>query len=73
MLSGLIDGSGKLGMDQQRQARPGDMRQCGAQLGLGDHGETFDSGINEKALETSHAGSRQRFDLVLIGAGIVVR
>jgi hypothetical protein len=60
---GFIDGAGKFGVDQQRQARSGDVRQRGAKLGLGDHGEAIDSGMNQKALEARHARRGQRFDI----------
>ena len=50
-LCGLIDWAGKFGVDQQRQAGSSHVRQRGAKLGFGDHGEPIDSGMNQKALE----------------------
>jgi hypothetical protein len=33
---------------------------------FGNHGETVDAGIDQKALEASHSRSRERFDVTLI-------
>ena len=53
-------------MHQQRQARPGHVWQRRAQLLLRNHGETIDSGIDQKAFETRHSGGCESFDVVLV-------
>src|ERR1700681_4990686 len=65
---GLIDWAGKFGVDQQRESGSSYVRQRGAKLRLGDHGEPIDSGMDQKALEPGHARGPERFNLLLIVA-----
>jgi hypothetical protein len=61
-----IDGWRKLGVHQQRQARPGDVRQCALQVFAVDAGEAVAAGIDEEALEAGNAGQRQRLECGLV-------
>src|SRR5215470_19614839 len=56
----------QLGMNQQREARPGEMREGCAQLLLGNHGEAVDSRIDEETLKARNARSRERTNIPLI-------
>lgn len=57
--SGGIDGGGKFGVDEKREARASDMRESGAQLLFGDHSEAVDAGLNEKTFEAWDACGRE--------------
>ena len=63
---GGIDGARKFGVDEQRKFRDGDMRQSGAKLLLGNHGEAVDAWMDEKTFEAGNAGAGERFDVMLI-------
>lgn len=65
-MRGGIDGAGKFGVDEQREARAEEMRKSGAKLLFGDHGETVDAGVNKKTFEAGDARVGEELDVVLI-------
>ena len=61
-----LDGAGKFRVYEKRQTGPSNVGQSPSQLLLGDHGETIDPRMDQKALESTHARGGERFDIALI-------
>ena len=65
-LCGRVDRTSKLRVYQQWQTSPRNMREGCSQILLGNHGETVDPGMDQKAFESKHTGRREGFDICLI-------
>ena len=65
---GTVDGTGKFRMRQQRQAAAAQTGERRAQVSLIDPCETVDTGVDEEAFESRHAGGGQGSERVDVAA-----